>query len=466
MWFKMESKDIVLTDCRQLGWGAYGKVYMGKFGGKCYAVKRRYITLGADIPPGCIHLNEVDIMCSVKHDYILHADIIQKQSPIPDSFLSDSKTTSGENIGVKYRADLVYLLCECLDGDLSDISSENSAQAIEIIYQILLGIQHLHSLNFIHRDIKPNNVLYTHDGDDIRIKICDFDMCLPDIYGMESFKAMTPEYTPPEVLLQGADVMYTKKVDVWGAGLTLYYIIMGCNLIRRGGRPPGDLDQYILAQHRAIFPGGHEMISINACGPNTNIMSTDDIASSIKTGHREIDDLLTHMLECDPEKRWDAHQCLNHPIFGSRPLPAPRPEPDHELKVHFLTEEMGKVFDDAITTTSTRKMYGLFLGLDILMRIMSKQASWSSERDLAICCYNMGIKFFDKETASCIPLDVATTNKYEYAIVAMHLKGRIYRDTIYNHVHNHHERIYKYLMDRRIYPVKFSVLLRAVQATL
>lgn len=463
----MESQDIILSDCKQIGWGAYGKVYTGRYGGKTYAVKRRYITENVDIPSGCIHLNEVDIMCSIKHDYILHADIIQKQSPIPDAFLSDSRSTSGEKVGVRYRADLVYLLCECLDGDLSDISADGRAQTIDIIYQILLGIQHLHSLGIIHRDIKPNNILYTHDKDDIKIKICDFDMCLPAIEGMESFKAMTPEYTPPEVLLQGADVLYTKKVDIWGAGMTLYYTIMGYNLIRRGGRPSGDLDPYILAQHRAIFPGGQDMISEADCGPNINIMSTDDIAPSIKTGHADIDDLLGHMLECDPEKRWDAIQCLNHPIFGTRPIPMmPKTTPDHELKIHFLTEEMGKVFDDAITTTSIGRMYGLFLGLDILMRVMTKQSAWSSERSLAICCYNMGIKFFDKETARCIPLDTDVTNRYEYAIIAMHLKGRIYRDTIYNHVQSDHERIYKYLMDRRIYPVKFSLLTRTIKSIL
>jgi hypothetical protein len=70
--------SIKLKDCKTVGNGAYGVVLTGIHNDKRYAVKRRYITVDPRVSPGCIHVNEVDILCRFKHPKILHAMHIQR----------------------------------------------------------------------------------------------------------------------------------------------------------------------------------------------------------------------------------------------------------------------------------------------------------------------------------------------------------------------------------------------------
>jgi serine/threonine protein kinase len=81
--------------------------------------------------------------------------------------------------------------------------------------------------------LKPSNILDFSTPDKIDIKVCDFDMCTPDIITYQWAKAMTVEYCPPEILKQNHEVTYTKKVDTWSAGLILYYMVKGTTIFRR-----------------------------------------------------------------------------------------------------------------------------------------------------------------------------------------------------------------------------------------
>jgi len=73
--------------------------------------------------------------------------------------------------------DSLYLVFEFVDTDLSQLI--NSPQNFEklhaqyIVYQILLGLQYLHSANIVHRDLKPANILV---NENVSTKICDFGL--------------------------------------------------------------------------------------------------------------------------------------------------------------------------------------------------------------------------------------------------------------------------------------------------
>jgi serine/threonine protein kinase len=73
----------------------------------------------------------------------------------------------------------LYMLFECMDSDLSKIIKSNQYLTMDhvryIMFQLLKGLEHIHTSNVIHRDLKPANILISRQ--DVKIKIADFGLC-------------------------------------------------------------------------------------------------------------------------------------------------------------------------------------------------------------------------------------------------------------------------------------------------
>lgn len=86
--------------------------------------------------------------------------------------------------------------------------------------QVVLIFEHLHSMDIIYRDLKPENLLIDMEG---YLKITDFGFA--KIVPFKTYTLCgTPEYIAPEVLLQKG---HGKGVDWWTLGILMYEMLVG-----------------------------------------------------------------------------------------------------------------------------------------------------------------------------------------------------------------------------------------------
>ena len=112
-----------------------------------------------------------------------------------------------------------------------------------IAYEILAGLEYLHSNNIIHRDIKCLNLFLSKDH---HVKIGDLGVStISALGGMHCTRVGTPLYLSPELVKQ---IPYDYKTDIWSFGCSLYHlasleppfsgnnlIVLGNNIVK--GRP-------------------------------------------------------------------------------------------------------------------------------------------------------------------------------------------------------------------------------------
>ena len=102
--------------------------------------------------------------------------------------------------------------------------SEDKAK--KVFKQIHKAVKFCHSYNVIHRDLKPNNILFL-DEEKTHVVLIDFGISgLSNGNNKESTKAGTYKFLPPEII---RDMNYkaTTKIDIWALGVILYLMVIG-----------------------------------------------------------------------------------------------------------------------------------------------------------------------------------------------------------------------------------------------
>lgn len=134
------------------------------------------------------------LFCSFKGRFD-NRDVAVKRISLKNYHLADrevklyQKSDQHKNI-VRYfisqiHDDFVYLAIELCAASLQDwvidkneIRSTLKIQAKEIMCQAIIGLDHFHSLNLVHRDIKPHNILLSlpDHNNKVLVKISDFGL--------------------------------------------------------------------------------------------------------------------------------------------------------------------------------------------------------------------------------------------------------------------------------------------------
>ncbi|MCQ4198918.1 Stk1 family PASTA domain-containing Ser/Thr kinase [Streptomyces coelicoflavus] len=122
----------------------------------------------------------------------------------------------------------VYLAMEYIAGcTLRDVLRERGAlrprAALDILEPVLAALGAAHRAGFVHRDMKPENVLI---GDDGRVKVADFGLvrAVNTVTSTTGAVLGTVSYLAPEQIEHGtAD----PRVDVYACGVVLYEMLTG-----------------------------------------------------------------------------------------------------------------------------------------------------------------------------------------------------------------------------------------------
>lgn len=246
-----------------LGEGAFGKVKLGihiptneKVAIKILN-KKKMLELSGDITK---IQKEINILKKMRHKNIIQLyEILESKSNL-------------------------FLVMEyCPKGELFDFIVKkkklNEQTANKIFHNLIDGVEYMHSQNVVHRDLKPENLLL---DEKYNLKISDFG--LSTIYhGKISTPCGTPSYAPPEMLR--GDPYVGLKSDIWSCGIILFAMLCGF-------LPFAESKEEIIMEKVM----------------NRDYKIPDHLSIRAK-------DILSKLMEINPEKRINLKQIKEHPWF-------------------------------------------------------------------------------------------------------------------------------------------------------
>jgi serine/threonine protein kinase len=229
-------------------------------------------------------------------------------------------------IGADGAVYLVFDYCEYDLAGLLRVSALSSPQVRCYVRQILVALAFLSERGWMHRDVKPENILITPGN---VVKLADFGLAKPlDAAQRLTSDVITLWYRPPELLMGASS--YGPEIDVWSAGCMFYEMITRRVLFCAPMDSAADEIESIFSIHG--FPGPDVWKAWETWPDAAAFRRRTAVAKGSFSEFLErtlppksdlVMDLLIRMLEYDAAKRISVHDALSHPFVADRPI---RPE--------------------------------------------------------------------------------------------------------------------------------------------
>ncbi|KAG0276218.1 hypothetical protein BGZ96_003407, partial [Linnemannia gamsii] len=229
------------------------------------------------------------------------------------------------------------MVFELMDGNLYQLIKDRNGIRLDektvrsLVFQILRGLQHMHSKGIMHRDMKPENLLVSGDT----VKIADFGLAR-ELKSRPPYTTYvsTRWYRAPEVILKSS--AYTCAVDLWAVGtiaaelISLKPLFPGSSDVDQINRIGSALGSptHVVHEEQAIIiattngsggewkEGVQLATKLGVSFPQVHTRSLQDIL--LPPSNASID-LIAGLLKYDPKSRTTAYQALLYPWFENIP---------------------------------------------------------------------------------------------------------------------------------------------------
>jgi len=202
-----------------------------------------------------------------------------------------------------------YIFLEKADGNLYSFLKmggfTTDKTLIKAVTELFRGLQEIHSIGMMHRDIKSPNILVFRNENGIKLKICDFGLVRGAGEVVANGNAFTDVvctlwYRPPELLIDSCDgVTYGPSIDVWSMACVV------AEMITRNAFLPGkdETEQIRFIARKCGFSDSF-CSKYNVPDELKKILLKDAIPEHIPV----LKELLKRGLESDPARRITAEE--------------------------------------------------------------------------------------------------------------------------------------------------------------
>lgn len=200
-----------------IGDGAFGEVYQfrdpvhGSVAGKCF-YKARFGSDAAWDEACADALKEAQNLKALEHAHVVKIHHVLR-SPQDEEFLIVMEYCEGKSVRQVTETNVVSL-----------------PRAKAITRDAAMGLNYIHGKKYLHRDIKPDNILLTQNG---TAKIGDFGFVTDELQFGFATPYGTALYWAPEVLVEKA---CSELSDVYSLGVTFVNLISGDHWFLRDGK--------------------------------------------------------------------------------------------------------------------------------------------------------------------------------------------------------------------------------------